>query len=112
MLVECGIYRLVERCETGTVKHAGTVVVIEVRETGVQLGRRRVEHHGEWRVTRTWVKILSRSIRVRVRERHLPCVPTGMVPVCVSVLFELTMLLLSSREIGNTPSHPGGSLAS
>lgn len=39
MLVDCGSYRLVESVQTGTVKHGGTVVLTEVRETGIRLKR-------------------------------------------------------------------------
>lgn len=108
-----------ESVQTGTAKHGRTVVLTEVRETGIRLKRggvlqRRVDHHGVWRVTPTWVMILNRSIkiRVRIRECHLCGVPSWVVPVWQCGFFHLLMLLLSSREIGDALSPPGGSMAS
>lgn len=37
MLVHCGSYSLVESVQTGTAKHRRTVVLTEVRETGIRL---------------------------------------------------------------------------
>lgn len=78
------------RGQTGAVKH---VVLTEVRETSVWLKRGgvlqwRIEHHGVWRGTGTWVKILSRSIMitVKIRRCHLARDPSWVVWVCLCVL--------------------------